>query len=115
MIDPMEPIDLPGNPDLALQLRAQDALVEARLQRMKVLTHLNTVARGHKAWADLNPPTTQELVEYGEWLLANPNDLGNQYSAILKGEIDLRIKDMMARVPVMSSGGAYSDAYQDCY
>ena len=115
MIDPVPSIDLPGNPDVAEQLRAQDALVAARLKRMQVLVHLNTVARGHKAWADLNAPKTQDLVDYGQWLLDNPEDLGNQYQDILRQEIDQRIKQMIANMPMVAPKTSNQDAFQDCY
>lgn len=69
----------------------QDAAVQARLERQRVLTHLNAIARDHKTWSDLNAPKTDEMVRYCEYLKHHPEDIGNQYGMIL-------IKEMLQRM-----------------
>lgn len=115
MRDPMQ-LELNFNDaPVELTTQEQDAATEHRGKQMAVRVFLNTVARGHKTWADRNAPKTSELVEYGQWLLDNPDDLGNQYADILRQEIDLRIKEMMNKMPVMKSKTTSMDVYQDCY
>ena len=80
----------------------QDAAVQARLERMRVLTHLNAIYRGHKDWSDLNAPKTDEMVRYCQYLKDNPEDIGSQYSMILIQEMIQRMATKQVTPEVMS-------------
>ena len=54
-------------------------------------TYLNTVARGHRTWADLKAPSLQLLQEYRRFLQINPDDLGHQYLELLNTLIAAQI------------------------
>lgn len=56
-----------------------DAEVAVRQQAMKVRTYVYSCANGHKAWADLNKPSHQELLLYRDYLEANRQDTGHYY------------------------------------
>lgn len=61
-----------------------DVLVQQRLRRSSALCYCWSIANGHKAFADLNPPSTQVLRELLDYLDEDPNNFGQQYRDILE-------------------------------
>jgi len=50
-----------------------------RIQITKVRCYIWSVANGHQKWADITPPTFEELSRYSEHLDRTPEDTGHYY------------------------------------
>lgn len=71
--------------------RNSDRESARRLQRSQVLTYANAIERGHTAWADLAPPTTQAIQEVLTELQRAPETWGQHYRGTLAAVLDRRL------------------------
>lgn len=62
---------------------SQDVAARTQLERCAVLQYANQIQRGHKDWADTNPPSWQALQHTIDYLEECPDAFGREYLGIL--------------------------------
>lgn len=73
-----------------------DQEVAVRQQAQKIRTYVYSCANGHRKWADTIKPTTKELLDYQDYLQANPQDTGHHY----RDELQRLIRERVSKVVV---------------
>lgn len=82
--DPLEP----RQREAAQQIRSEDALIGYKLELMKVRVYLNTLARGHVEWANVDAPSLESLEKFRTHLGLDFDDIGHQYVELLDSIIE---------------------------